>query len=128
MRLVKTIPHTGDFGRSAHFDQGCRCAVKRPLPGRLRGRYAQGPRALRIGGSNEEVRPLTVVPDEKSLTRLQPPIDVDDGNALSVRSRYDPVTGLENETAKLGHLAILRARRPSEYCPGPEFPGASFRA
>src|SRR5258708_23188414 len=36
---------------------------------------------------------------------------MDDGNTLSIRSRYDPVTGLQNETAELGHPVILRVRR-----------------
>jgi uncharacterized protein with PIN domain len=47
--------------------------------------------------------PLAIVPDEKGFARLQSSIEVDDGDALSILSRYDTVTGLENETAELGH-------------------------
>ena len=57
---------------------------------------------------------LPVVPDEKGSARLQSPVDVDDGNTLSICSRQDPVTGLENETAELGHAAILRVWSQSE--------------
>src|SRR6202023_3589252 len=109
--LMKTIPHTRDLRRSVHFEQGHLRAVKGPLAGTPRGRYPQVPCSFSVGGSNEEMGPLPVVPDEKGFARLQSPIEVDDGNTLSIRTRYDPVTGLENETAVLGHPAILRVRR-----------------
>jgi hypothetical protein len=60
------------------------------------------------------MRPLPIVADEKRFARLQSPVEVDDGNALSVRSGYDPVTGLENETAELDHPGILRVWSLSE--------------
>jgi hypothetical protein len=112
--IVKTIPHTRDLGRGVHFKQGYLGAVEGPLAGRLRRRYPQDPCAFSVGGSNEEMGPLAVVPDQKRSARLQSPIEVDDGNALPIGPGYDPVTGLKNETAELDHAAILRARGLSE--------------
>jgi hypothetical protein len=43
--------------------------------------------------------PLPVVSDEKRLTRLESPIDMDDRAALPIGSGDDPIAGLEDETA-----------------------------
>ena len=106
---VETVPHAGDLGRSVHREQGRRRTVKRSLVGQCRRRCAQVPGALRVGRANEKMRPLPVVADEESPPRLQSSIDMDDGNALPMRSRDDAIAGLEDETAELGHRAIIEA-------------------
>ena len=51
-----------------------------------------------------------IVPDQKGFARLQSSIEMDDGNALPLRSRDDAIAGLKNETAELCHGSILHAR------------------
>ncbi len=104
---MEAIPDTGDLGRSVQFKQAHRRTAERALVDDLRIRYPQRPRPLCIGSADKEMRPLPVIAHQERTARLQSSIDMDDGNALPVRSGDDAIAGLKDESADFGHPAIL---------------------
>ncbi len=105
---VKLVPQRRHVRGHGDIDAAHGAAVEGALLDRLgrRQRLEDGcPR--HIGGAHIEVRPLPIVPHQKSAAALQTTVQVHHRRAATVRSGGDTVSCLQNEAACLGHAVIV---------------------